>query len=186
MKSKSIFTVVNLALGLVMLQYGCGTIRPTADAASMDADANAALQRLYAESPVAVDLASKAKAILVFPEVLKAGFLIGGQRGNGVLLMGGRSVGYYNTTAVSYGLQAGAQRYGYAMFLMDDAALAYLHKSDGWEIGVGPSVVVVDKGKAKSLTTTTLQKDVYAFIFNQSGLMAGLGIQGSKITEIKR
>jgi len=71
------------------------------------------------------------------------------------------------------------------MFFMNDDALAYLRKSDGWEIGVGPSVVIVDEGMAKTLTTTTLQKGVYAFCFGQRGLMAGLGLQGSKITRIK-
>ena len=85
--------------------------------------------------------------------------------------------------AASYGLQVGVQKFGYALFLMNDKALAYLDKSAGWEIGVGPSVVVVDQGKAKTMTSTTLWDDVYAFIFSQKGLMAGLGIQGSKITK---
>jgi lipid-binding SYLF domain-containing protein len=93
-------------------------------------------------------------------------------------------VAYYNISAASYGLQAGIQEFGYAMFLMTDSARAYIDKSKGWEIGVGPSVVVVDAGVAKSLTTTTAKDDVYAFIFSQKGLMAGIGIQGSKITRI--
>jgi sulfatase maturation enzyme AslB (radical SAM superfamily) len=84
------------------------------------------------------------------------------------------------------GLQAGVQAFGYAMFLMTDAALDYLDRSDGWEVGVGPSVVIVDSGMARTLTTTTLQKDVYAFVFDQRGLMAGAGLQGSKITRINR
>jgi lipid-binding SYLF domain-containing protein len=88
--------------------------------------------------------------------------------------------------AGSYGLQAGVQKFGYALFLMNDNALQYLNKSDGWELGVGPSIVIVDKGKAKSLTTMTLKDDVYAFIFDQKGLMAGLGIQGSKITRLEK
>jgi lipid-binding SYLF domain-containing protein len=87
--------------------------------------------------------------------------------------------------AGSYGLQAGVQKFGYALFLMNDKALAYLDNSDGWEIGVGPSIVIVDQGKAKTMTSTTLRDDVYAFIFSQKGLMAGLGIQGSKITKTK-
>jgi len=76
------------------------------------------------------------------------------------------------------------QAFGYVLFLMDDRALAYLDKSNGWEIGVGPSVVILDKGVASSLTTTTLKDNVYAIIFDQKGLMAGIGIQGSKITRI--
>jgi lipid-binding SYLF domain-containing protein len=98
--------------------------------------------------------------------------------------VGGKTVGYYNTVAASYGLQAGAQSFGYAMFFMTDEALDYLKSSDGWEVGIGPSVVVVDEGVARTLTTTTGKDNIYAFIFNQEGLMAGLGIQGSKISNI--
>ena len=111
--------------------------------------------------------------------------MFGGQVGNGVLRQNGRTVGYYNTVAASYGLQAGLQSFGYAMFLMSDAAIANLHNTGGWEVGVGPSLVIVDEGMARSLTTTTLRHDVYAFVFNQAGLMAGAGLQGSKITEIQ-
>jgi len=93
-------------------------------------------------------------------------------------------VAYYNTVAASYGLQIGAQSFGFAMFFMDDEALKYLNKSEGWEVGVGPSIVMVDEGMAKSLTSTTTQESVYVFTFNQQGLMAGAGIQGSKITQI--
>jgi len=125
----------------------------------------------------------QAKAVLVFPRIVKAGLLIGGQYGDGALIKAGRIVGHYNSVAASYGLQAGAQAFGYALFLMNDKALEYLDKSDGWEIGVGPSIVIVDQGKAKTMTSTTLRDDVYAFIFSQKGLMAGLGIQGSKITK---
>jgi lipid-binding SYLF domain-containing protein len=96
----------------------------------------------------------------------------------------GRTAGYYNIAAASYGLQAGVQSFSYALFFMDDASLNYLDRSGGWEIGVGPSIVVVDAGMAKSLTTTTAKSGVYAYIFSQKGLMAGLGLQGSKITRI--
>ena len=95
-------------------------------------------------------------------------------------------MGYYNRVAASYGLQAGAQKFGYAMFFLTQTALDYLTKSKGWEIGVGPSVVVVDEGLARSLTTTTAKEEIYAFFFHQKGLMAGLGLQGSKITKINK
>ena len=109
-----------------------------------------------------------------------------GQYGEGCLRVGGKTVGYYNTTAGSYGLQAGAQSFSYVMFFITGDALAYLKKSEGWEIGVGPSVVIVDAGMAKSLTSTTIKSDVYAFIFGQKGLMAGIGLQGSKISKINK
>jgi len=150
------------------------------------ADSNAALQSLYGSEPVAKMIGEKAKAVLVFPSIVKAGFIVGGQYGEGVLFENGKFVAHYNSVAGSYGLQAGVQKFGYALFLMNNNALEYLNKSDGWELGVGPSIVIVDKGKAKSLTTMTLKDDVYAFIFDQKGLMAGLGIQGSKITRLEK
>lgn len=153
-------------------------------AATLNSDSAQALQKLYASVPAARTVGDKAKAVLVFPKVTKAGFGVGAQYGEGVLLKGGKPVGYYNTASVSTGLQAGAQTYGYAMFFMTDAAVSALDKAKGFEVGVGPSVVVVDEGMAKTTTTTTLDKDVYAFIFGQKGLMAGLGIQGNKITKI--
>ena len=155
-----------------------------ADRAELESDAAHALQNLYASDPTAKLLGSKARAILVFPHIVKAGFMFGGQVGDGVLTKNGAVAGYYNSLAASYGLQAGLQVFGYALFLMNDKAVGYLDKSDGWELGVGPSVVIVDKGVGKTLTSTTLTQDVYAFIFDQKGLMAGIGIQGSKITRL--
>ncbi len=142
------------------------------------------LQNLYASSPAAQKLATVAKGVLVFPDIIKGGLIVGGQYGEGALIINGRIVAHYNTVAASYGLQIGAQSFGYAMFLMTDSALQYLQKSSGWEVGVGPSLVVVDEGLATTLTSSTLKEDIYAFCFGQKGLMAGLGLQGSKITRI--
>jgi len=175
------------ALLLVAILAAVSTPRAhAASRAELERDASRALQTLYASNTAARLLGQKAKAILVFPSIVKAGFMFGGQMGDGVLLKKGKPVGYYNSLAASYGLQAGVQVFGYALFFMNDAALAYLDKSDGWELGVGPSIVVVDAGVGKSLTSTTITQDVYAFIFSQKGLMAGLGIQGSKITQISK
>jgi lipid-binding SYLF domain-containing protein len=150
----------------------------------IDPDVDAALSALYRSAPVAKTLAASAKGILVFPKVAKAGFIVGAQYGEGQLLVNGQRAGYYNIAAASYGLQAGVQAFAYAMFFMTDSALNSLQNTAGFEIGMGPSIVVVDAGKAKSLTTTTARDDVYAFIFGQKGLMAGLGLQGSKISKI--
>lgn len=155
-----------------------------ASAAEISRDANASLQQLYASVPAAKALGANAYAILVFPKVTKAGLGVGGQFGEGALLQKGKTVAYYNTAAASVGLQAGAQQFGYAMFFMNANALAQLNKADGFEVGVGPSVVLVDEGMAKTMTTTTTKDDIYAFIFGQKGLMAGIGIQGNKITKI--
>ena len=155
-----------------------------ATAAELERDANARLSQLTASVPAAKTLAASAYAILVFPTVTKAGLGVGGQFGEGALLRKGKAVAYYNTGGASIGLQAGAQQYGYALFFMNANALGQLDKAEGFEVGVGPTVVVVDEGKAKSLTTTTAKDDVYAFIFGQKGLMAGIGVQGNKITKI--
>jgi len=151
----------------------------------LDRAATAAMRRLLAGNAAARKLNEKATAVLVFPKIIKAGFLLGGSYGEGALRQGGKTVGYYNSAAASYGLQAGVQWFGYALFFMNEAALKYLDSSAGFEIGVGPSVVVVDEGLARKMTSTTLTQDVYAFIFNQKGLMAGLGLEGSKITKIQ-
>ena len=156
-----------------------------ASASAISQDARAALQRLYAENPKAQQLGAKAHAILVFPQIVKAGLVMaGGQSGDGALIERGKVTSFYNITAASFGLQAGAQTFSYALFFITPSALAYLSKSDGWAVGSGPSVVVVDKGKAGTLNTTTLTQDVYVVPFGQHGLMAGVGIEGSKITQI--
>lgn len=153
--------------------------------ADITRDSNAALQGLYANNPEAKLLSQRAKGILAFPGIVKAGFMIGAQYGSGgALFKNGKTTGYYNIIAGSYGFQVGIESFSYALFFMDDASLKYLNNSEGWEIGVGPSIVVVDKGIAKSLTTTTAKDGVYAFIFGQKGLMAGIGLQGSKISRI--
>ncbi len=153
-------------------------------ATEIDREASKALNSLLKSSPAAAKLAKSAKAILIYPKILKAGMGFGGQHGEGALHKQGKTVAYYSTVAASYGLQLGAQSFGFAMFFMNDKALKYLNSSEGWEVGVGPSIVMVDEGMAKTMTSTTTTEDVYVFTFNQSGLMAGAGIQGSKITQI--
>jgi len=184
MKTLRIITLVLAALFVLAGCQSTGGQGSVANAAEIDQEARSALNRLYQSTPSARSLASRARAILVFPGVVKAGFIGGGQYGKGALLERGRTTGYYNIVAGSYGLQAGVQTFDYAMFFMSNDALNCLNSSDGWEVGVGPSIVVVDAGKAKTLTTTTAKDDVYAFIFGQKGLMAGLGLQGSKITRV--
>jgi lipid-binding SYLF domain-containing protein len=175
-------------LALVLMVTTSIHARPAGagSSADIDRDVNATLAKLDAGVPEARPLAKQAKAILVFPSIVKAGFLFGAQYGEGALRREGKSIGYYNTVAVSYGLQAGVQTFGYVLFFMTDSALRYLEETGGFEIGLGPSIVVLDVGAAKALTTTTIQSEIYAFIFDQTGLMAGLGLQGSKISRIDR
>lgn len=112
--------------------------------------------------------------------------MFGGAYGEGELIKGGTVVDYYNTVMGSWGFQAGAQSYAYVVFLMTNEAVRYLEESKGWEVGVGPTVVVVDEGAAANLSTSTLKDDAYAFIFSQQGLMAGDSIEGTKISKIER
>ena len=154
--------------------------------AELNRDGVRVLNTLLKQNKAARLLAEKARAILVFPSITKAGFMIGGQIGDGVLLKNKKPVAYYNTVAASYGFQAGAQQFGYALFFMNDKALEYLDQSGGFEVGAGPSIVVVDEGMGKSMTSTTVTQDVYAFIFSQKGLMGGMGLQGSKITKLDK
>jgi lipid-binding SYLF domain-containing protein len=192
MTIRTIGVLISLLLAAsVTLTGGCQSTTPAeqqaasvAEANTLESNARTALEQLYETTPSAKMLGDKAKGVLVFPRIVKAGWMAGGQYGRGVLFKQGRVAGYYNTVAASFGLQAGAQSFSYVMLQMNDNALTYLDRSGGWEVGVGPSVVVVDAGVARSLTTTTAREDVYAFIFGQQGLMAGVGLQGSKITKI--
>lgn len=172
------------AASLSLAGLGAPAFAATAD--DLDKDAVQALQMLYKTNPSAESLGRKARAVLVFPKIIKAGLVFGGSYGEGVLNKGATKVGYYNSVSASWGWQAGAESYGYVVFLMSDKAVKYLDKSKGWEIGVGPSVVVVNEGIAKNLSSSTLKDDAYAFIFDQQGLMASLSIEGTKISRIKR
>lgn len=181
----NLLLVLSLCLvGCQTTEFGGGVSSNMSSAPEIDRDVTLALNKLYADQPAARSLAQRARGILVFPDIVKGGFMFGAHYGTGALRKGSRTAGYYSSIAASYGLQAGVQTFGYALFFMSQSALDYVDKSNGWEIGMGPSIVVVDAGMGKSLTTTTGQADVYAFIFDQKGLMAGLGLQGSKIIKI--
>jgi len=153
-------------------------------AAQITAQGRHTLRLLEAEQPKARYLAAHARAILVFPSVLKAGFIFGAETGNGVLLDHGKTRGYYNLTGGSWGLQIGGQDFSYVMFLMNDSALANVENNSGLAAGTGPSVVVVNKGAAAAVDTSMIDHDVYAFPFNGKGLMADLTLQGTKISRI--
>jgi lipid-binding SYLF domain-containing protein len=178
------FTLMIVAASLV--SAGAINIASAATAEDLDKDSRQALQTLYKSEPVAKTLSQSAKAVLIFPNVIKAGLVFGGSYGEGVLIEGEKVVDYYNSVTGSWGLQAGAQSYGYAVFLMTDKAIKYVKETKGWEIGVGPTVVAVDEGIAKNLSSSSLKDDAYAFIFSQQGLMAGVSIEGTKITRIDR
>jgi lipid-binding SYLF domain-containing protein len=169
---------------VLMHTLSFGAMAATAE--DLHEDADQAVQSLIKTNPLAKDLSKTAKATLIFPNIIKAGLIFGGSYGEGVMKSGGKIDGYYNSVSGSFGWQAGAQSYGYVVFLMSDKAIKYVKDTKGWEVGVGPTVVVVDEGVAKNLSSSTLKDDAYAFIFDQRGLMAGVSIEGTKISHIKK
>ena len=175
---------LGFAVSAIMLAVATSSVSLAASKATIDRDAKATLDKLYKNNPGAKALGDKSVGVLVFPSIVKGGFIIAGQFGDGALRRNGKSVAYYRSLAASYGFQAGAQAFGYVLFFMDDDSLRYLDNSAGFELGTGPSLVVLDSGFGKNFSTTTLQKGIYAFIFDQKGLMGGVDIQGTKITKI--
>lgn len=182
---RSAFVAACLAVSGAAMTTACSTLPDEVDRAQIDTDSRQALETLLAKNSAARAVNKEARAVLVFPSIVKAGLGFGGAYGEGELRRGGVVDGYYSTFTGSWGLQAGAQQYGYAVFLMNEQAVKYLEDSEGWEIGVGPTVVLVNAGVAENLSTSTLKEDAYAFIFDQKGLMAGVSIEGTKINKLR-
>jgi lipid-binding SYLF domain-containing protein len=186
MKFHFVKTSINVAIAISTVGFNVliPAMSLAASKSEIDRSVTQSLTTLYKNVSGAKAFGDKAVGVLVFPSIVKGGFIIAGQFGDGALRKKGKTVAYYRSLAASYGFQAGIQAFGYALFFMDDASVQYLDNSSGWELGTGPSLVVLDAGFGKVLSTTTLQKGVYAIIFDQKGLMGGMGIQGTKITKI--
>lgn len=156
------------------------------DFGELDQKARTALASLYANTPAAKALADASRGVLVFPAIQKAALIVGGQGGDGVLLIRDRVSAHYSSGGVSVGLEVGAQTFGYAIFFMSNDALRGLETSSGWSLGGGPSFVMVDSGVAKEISTRTANAEIYVFVFNQKGVMGGVSVSGQKITKIKQ
>jgi lipid-binding SYLF domain-containing protein len=157
-----------------------------ASAVEIDAKADSALKMFYEKVGPARELSAKAKGILIFPDVIKAGFGIGGEYGEGALRINGKTVEYYNTAAASIGLQLGAQEKAVILLFLDGKALDDFRKSDGWEAGVDGSVAVVEWGAGGSVDTSNIKDPIIGFVFGNKGLMFNLTLEGSKMSKIKR
>jgi lipid-binding SYLF domain-containing protein len=173
------------ALGL-LLTVAAPQPAKAATAVEIDAEVDAALVLFYEQVPAAKDLAKKAKGILTFPKVLKAGFGVGGEYGEGALRVGGKSVGYYNTAAASVGLQIGVESRAEVLMFMTQEALERFQASNGWEVGVDGSVTLIKVGVAGEIDTTTMRDPVIGFVFGEQGLMANLSLEGAKITKLDK
>ena len=183
--AKSVIFALFIVVGLSLAVAAPRTVA-AASAVEIDAEVDAALVRFYQDVPAAKELAKKAKGILVFPSVIKAGFGIGGEYGEGALRVGGRSVGYYNTAAASIGFQIGAQSRAEVLMFMTEEALERFRSSDGWEVGVDGSVALINVGVAGEIDTNTINDPVIGFIFGEQGLMANLSLEGAKITRMDK
>ena len=156
------------------------------DAKSIDAKVDAALERLKTEVPGSASVLAKAQGMLVFAEVIKAGFVIAGEGGEGALRIGGKSSGYYSIFSGSVGFQAGGQKRDIIMVFLDAAALKRFQDSSGWKAGVDGNITLIDVGASGTIDTAVLKQPIVAFIVGQKGLMAGVSLDGSKITKLDR
>jgi lipid-binding SYLF domain-containing protein len=178
-----------LALGLAACSntegpVSASTTKGESSKSDLAARSEMALNDLYAKNPATRTLGEQAKAVLVFPSILKAGLVIGGQGGNGTMFERGRPVGYYNIAGGSFGLQVGVQEFSQAYFFNTEEALKTFRETKGFQAGVGATAVAADFGANAALTSSTLQKPVVVATWSQSGIMAGATIEGAKITEI--
>lgn len=162
---------------------------PVADAAPanvIDVKVSNALETLFATVPGAEELFPEARGVLVMPDIVKGGFVVGGAYGEGALLIGGETVDYYSFAAASIGFQAGVQSTAQALYFMTDKALADFRAAKGWELGGAAGVAIPGKGVNVGLDSTTAKSPIIVFAFGADGLMAGVSVEGGKYTRIER
>jgi lipid-binding SYLF domain-containing protein len=176
--------ITTVILGL-FVGGGSGSVLAKS-AAEIDAETDQALQTLYSESTAAKELGAKARGILVFPTITKGGIIVGGEYGEGALRVDGKTQGYYSSASGSIGLQLGISTRSLVIMFMTEEALQNFTKANGWEAGVNADVTLVDVGATGSLDTTTAQSPVIAFNFGEEGLMAGVSVEGTKVTKLDR
>jgi lipid-binding SYLF domain-containing protein len=172
-----------ILLSVLLLQLPA--VAGAATAKEIDAAANEALSRFVKDVEGAQGYLDSAKGVLIFPKVIKAGFIIAGEAGDGALRIGGKTVEYYNTIAGSFGLQAGAQSKSIYLLFMTDEVLEKFRNSSGWEAGVDGSVTLVDAGAAGSVNTTGGKNAILGFVLTNAGLMADISLAGSKYNKIE-
>jgi len=182
--SRSILKLLTTLMLFVGLAYNGHAL--AASKTEIDIEVSAALKRFKNDVPTADEYIKISKGMLVFPSIFKAGFGIGGEYGEGALMINGKTVEYYSTAAASIGFQLGAQSKTVILMFVDKNALAKFRKSDGWEAGVDGSVALVEIGAATTFDTSTVKDPIIAFVFNNKGLMYNLSLEGSKYTKINR
>jgi len=182
-------TIVSMTSRLILvgLFLLCSTSMAYSETAKeIDVSVDVTLERFNKEVPGASGFIKKAKAVLVFPSVIKVGIGIGGEYGEGALRIGGKTADYYSTMAASIGFQLGAQAKSIVLAFLSENALKQFRNSDGWKAGVDGSVALISLGMGDSLDTTNVKDPIVAFVFGQKGLMYNLTLEGSKFSKLNR
>jgi len=184
---RSTVNVVFAVCAALLLLIGINPVPShAATAREIEAGADAALERFAREVSGAKEFLDAAKGVLIIPKVLQAGFVIGGEYGEGALRIGGKTVSYYSIVAGSVGYQIGAQQKDIILIFMEETAVAKFRVSENWQAGVDGTVALADMGAEGSIDTTKLKQPIVGFVFGQKGLMAGAMIAGSKFTKLKK
>jgi len=191
MKSRAMYrtTLASTLMGVLLVLTGCTATAPGRQDAetrrqNINAGVNNALAELYRQAPGSEQMVASAKGVLVFPAVLSAGFVFGASHGEGALLEGGSTTGFYRKTGGSWGLQAGAQSRAVFILFMTQDALDAFKRSNGWTAGANANVTMITAGATAQATTTTVQQPVVGYVLSNAGLMAGLTLDGTRITRL--
>lgn len=178
------WAVLLACLGLLFFASPAVTL--AASATEIDIGVSETLKKFKTEVPGGAEFLNRATGVLVFPNVIKAGFGIGGEYGEGALLINGETVDYYSTAAASIGLQLGAQSKSLVVVFLDQEHLKYFRSSKGWKAGVDGSVAVVEWGAGEDINTIDIEDPIVGFVFSNKGLMFNLTLEGSKFTRISK
>jgi len=181
--------ILSVLAVFLVLASGCTTTGPSSGdpdtrRRSIDAEVDNALARLYGQVEGSEQLVGRARGVLVFPSVMEAGFIVGASRGQGALRIGGKTKSYHATTSGSFGLQAGAQSTAVFLLFMTDDALRQFQNSSGWTVGADASVTLISVGASAQVTTATAQQPVIGYVLSNRGLMAGISLDGARITRL--
>lgn len=177
---------VLLASLFALLSFTVASSSYAASASEIDIKVDEALKRFQKEVSGGDRFLEKATGVLVFPDIIKAGFGIGGEYGEGALRIGGTTVDYYNTAGASIGFQLGAQQKTVILVFMNDQALKQFRDSEGWKAGVDGSVAVVEWGVGEDINTVDIQDPIVGFVFSNKGLMYNLTLEGAKFTKLNK
>jgi lipid-binding SYLF domain-containing protein len=181
--------ILSVLAVFLVLAFGCTTTGPSSGdpdtrRRAIDAEVDNALARLYGQVEGSEQLVGRARGVVVFPSVMEAGFIVGASRGQGALRIGGKTVSYHATTSGSFGLQAGAQSTAVFLLFMTDDALRRFQNSSGWTVGADASVTLISVGATAQVTTATAQQPVIGYVLSNRGLMAGVSLDGARITRL--